>query len=107
MTGESPKRILVRVCKSISQLADISCRARNSWALTCIACEGGSLLMEIRMPEAKPSHLDQATSHSCMPDEGLNCSDFEDLLRRTSEVLGARARVERGRVGTENSKLQD
>ena len=106
MTGEGPKRVLVRVCKSISQLADISCRAKNCWASTCIACEGGFLLKEIRMPEAKPSRLDPATSRSCMPDEGLNWSDFEDLLRRTSEVLGARARVEPGRVGTENSKVQ-
>jgi hypothetical protein len=68
---------------------------------------GDSFLRKLEpMPEAKPSHLDQATSRSCMPDEALNWSDFEDLLRRTSEVLGARARVEPGRVGTENSKVQ-
>jgi hypothetical protein len=57
------------------------------------------------MLEEKPSPHYQATPRSCMPDEGTNRSEFEDLLRRTTEVLRARARIEQGREGIENSKV--
>jgi hypothetical protein len=58
------------------------------------------------MLETKPSHGDQPMSRSSTPDEGTNWSEFEELLRCASEVLRARAKIEQGRSGTENSKVQ-
>jgi hypothetical protein len=58
------------------------------------------------MLEEKPSTPDQATHCSRMTDEGPNWSEFEDLLRCTTELLRARAKIEQGGLGTENSKVQ-
>ena len=59
------------------------------------------------MLEPKPSHGDQPVPRSRTPDEGPNRSEFEDLLRCASEVLRARAKIEQGGLGTENSKVPD
>jgi hypothetical protein len=58
------------------------------------------------MFEEKPGPHYQATPGLSRPAEGPNRSEFEDLLRRTTEILRARASIEQGRLGTENSKVQ-
>lgn len=56
------------------------------------------------MLDAKPSHGGQSAPRSCTPDDGVDRSEFEDLLRRASEVLRAEAKAGQSGSGTGNLK---
>lgn len=56
------------------------------------------------MLDAKPSHSDEPMPRSSAPDEDADRSEFDDLLRRASEVLRAGAKAEQGGLGTGNPK---
>ncbi len=77
------------------------------WASTCIGREGGSPFLRRLKPmmEAESSRSESPISHTCVPDNGPNRSEFEDLLRRASEVLRAPGKVERGGLGIENPRV--
>jgi len=56
------------------------------------------------MLDAKPSHGGQSTPRSCTPDDGVDRSEFEELLRLASEVLRAEAKTGQRGLGTGNPK---
>jgi hypothetical protein len=57
------------------------------------------------MMEPESGHAESPMSYPCMPDNGDNWSEFEDLLRRASEVLRAPGKVEQVELGIENPKV--
>lgn len=57
------------------------------------------------MMEAESSRSESPVSHTCVPENGPNRSEFEDLLRRASEVLRAPGKVEQGGLGIENPRV--